>query len=82
MNIGNLYNVQASVFVKLTEPDRAMYRYVRLITMKSSPLLYVTEEEVRKFSKHNIIFGVHTFKETMFKLVKIVEVKNQKMRRS
>ncbi len=81
MNIGNLYNVQASVFVKLTEPDRAMYRYVRLITMKSSPFCMLLMRKFVNFPKHNIIFGVHTFKETVFKLVKIVEAKS-KMRRS
>ncbi len=37
MNVGNLHNVQASVSAKLTEHERAMYSYVRLITLKSLP---------------------------------------------
>ncbi len=49
MNIGNLYNVQASVFVKLTEPDKSHVQvrttdYHEIIT-----LLYVTDEEVVNF---------------------------------
>ncbi len=75
MDIGNSYNVQSSVLAKLTEHERAMHSYRPLINLKSLPLSHVTDQEFRNFSKHNIIFGVRTFKETMFKLVEIVEAK-------
>lgn len=52
-----------------------MYTYMKLIVQKSLPLNYVECPIFRAFSGSNIKFGVKLFKETLFKVVELVEKK-------
>ncbi len=72
---GSLSNTRTSVLSSLTDREKAMYGYLRLIVFKNLPIEYVTDKDVRSFSKYSAQFCLSTFKETLFKLVKIVEKK-------
>lgn len=59
----------------LSEYEKAIHGYIRLIVMKSLPLYYVSDPEVRNFSRYDVNIGKRTLVEVIFKLVELVEKK-------
>ena len=41
---------------KLSEKEKAMHAYIRLIAMKSLPIICVADPEFRSFCKYNVNF--------------------------
>lgn len=67
------FRSQSRIIMKLTNLEKSMYAYMRLIVFKSAPLRYIADPEIREFSKHEDVFSITHFKETLFKLLEIVE---------
>ena len=60
--------------------EKTMYSYLKLIVLKSLPLSIIEDSTLQDFSNYSERFSVKTLKETIFKLVKLVEenVTNEK----
>lgn len=63
----------STAVMQLSEREKALYSYIRLIVFHSLPLQIVTCHDYRAFSKFDIYFGVGYFKEILFKLEELVE---------
>ena len=50
-----------------------MYSYIRYVVLRSQPISSVEDPGVRSFCKHDVEFSRKVFKETLFKLVELVE---------
>jgi len=66
---------QSSIAWKLcTSPkEKAMYEYINIIVSLSLPISYIENPIFRSFSKHSVKFSLKTLRETIYKLVEIVE---------
>ena len=60
---------------QLSDYDKAMFEYARLIIMKRLPVSYVEDHIVRSFSKYSVNISHKIFVEVLFKLVELVEKK-------
>lgn len=57
----------------LSEYDRSMYRYIRLIVMKNTAVSIVEDEDYRQFAEFKVPIGAKTIVSVIFKLVALVE---------
>eukprot|EP00171_Calliarthron_tuberculosum_P000144 IDg144t1 len=56
-----------------TQREKDLYAYLKIIIMRCLPVNNVWDPEFRDFSKCHSHFGVHFFKEILFKLTELVE---------
>ena len=57
----------------LSEYEKTVNSYIRLIVLKSLPISYVDDNEIRSFSKFNMVVISKTIIQVIFQLVKLVE---------
>lgn len=68
-----------SMLIPPTNTERAMFKYLRLITLKSFPISTVADSEIRAFSKFDVTFSINYTKSVMLKLTRLVEERIAKM---
>eukprot|EP00171_Calliarthron_tuberculosum_P001919 IDg1919t1 len=51
---GITFGIRSSVLMTLNEREKAMYANMRLTVLKSLPICYVTDKELRNFSKFDV----------------------------
>ena len=58
---------------KATPREEAVHGWIKLIVNKSLPVIYVEDEEVREFSRHEVPLSARYLNKVIFKLVELVE---------
>ena len=62
----------------ISNRNKCMYSYLRMVVLKSLPLSIIEDKEFRTFSKYDISFSRKAVKSVIFKLYEIVEHKIKK----
>eukprot|EP00171_Calliarthron_tuberculosum_P003890 IDg3890t1 len=65
--------VSPEMTVTATKKEQAMFAYIRIIVLKSLPISYVEDAQVRSFSRFDFKFSMKLTKSVMFKLTELVE---------
>ena len=60
---------------RVTDREKAMYRWIRLIVLKSEPLSVIEDPEYRAFAAYKEKFDRKYLKQVLFKLVELVEAR-------